>query len=320
MLLGSFALIVCLFGFNNHQAPFEPYQQQIPNTDLKFSMMPIPAGTFVMGASVNEIGFQEDESPQREIHIDAFWMGAHEVTWDLFELFLDKNLEIGISTKPLTHQVDGLTRPSTPYLDMTFGMGKGSKPAVGMTQYGAIQFCRWLYLKTGVFYRLPTEAEWEYAARAGSSDSYFFGSDSDLMSEYAIYSHNSHKVTSTVGSKSPNPWGLYDILGNVMEWTGDFYANYVDDESQNKNPKVVSDQLYPQVLRGGHYESEVEDLRVARRFGSDPVWKQLDPQIPKSRWWFPEAPFVGMRVVRPLNTPSESEIQAYFDRIPPADF
>ncbi|MCH7408473.1 formylglycine-generating enzyme family protein [Belliella sp. DSM 111904] len=320
VLFGSFLLVIALFGFRLQIEPFEPYDQKIPNTDLSFSMVPIPAGAFIMGTPSEQKGHQVDEAPQRKIQLDAFWMGTHEVTWDLFELFLDKNLEIGISTKPLSHQVDGLSRPSTPYLDMTFGMGKASKPAVGMTQYGAIQYCRWLYLKTGIFYRLPTEAEWEYAARAGSNESYFFGSDANLINDYAIYIENSNKTTSTIGSKAPNPWGLYDMLGNVMEWTGDFYAAYEDDSNQNINPKVVSEQLYPQVLRGGHYESEAEDLRVGRRFASDPVWKQLDPQIPKSRWWFPEAPFVGMRVVRPLKVPSESEIHAYFDRVPPADF
>lgn len=74
---------------------------------------------------------------------------------------MDKDYEKAISTNAITQQVDGLSRPSTPYLDMTFGMGKENKPALAMTQYGAIQFCKWLYLKTGVFYRLPTEAEWE---------------------------------------------------------------------------------------------------------------------------------------------------------------
>ncbi|AFL85779.1 hypothetical protein Belba_3269 [Belliella baltica DSM 15883] len=299
---------------------FESYKQEIPNTNLSFEMVPIPAGEFLMGTSMEEIGHDGDESPQRRVSIDAFWMGAHEVTWDVFELFLDKDFEKAISTKPITQQVDGLSRPSTPYLDMTFGMGKENKPAIAMTQYGAIQFCKWLYLKTGKFYRLPTEAEWEYAARAGSNTAYFFGDKKESLSEYAVYDSNSKGQTMPVGSKKPNPWGLYDILGNVMEWTYDHYSPYRTSQNTIKNPVETSEALYPKVLRGGHYESSESELRSGKRFASDPIWKQLDPQIPKSQWWFPEAPFVGLRLVRPLISPSEEEIKAYYNQEPIADY
>lgn len=302
---------------------FEPYQQKITDTSLSFGMTPIPAGEFMMGSSSSDKNAQKDEFPQHKVSLDAFWMGTHEIPWHIYELFLDKNFEADVSTNPIPAEVDGLTRPSTPYLDMTFGMGKENKPALAMTQYNAIQFCKWLYTKTGVFYRLPTEAEWEYAARAGKPTTYFFGDNESELDEYAWYGDNSGNVTHEIGQKKPNPWGLYDILGNVMEWTYDKYLpeyEVTDPKSAVKNPIVKADELYPMVLRGGHFKSGSEELRSAQRFASTPVWKQLDPQIPKSRWWFPEAPFVGLRVVRPLVTPSLEEITAYYDQAPIDDY
>jgi sulfatase modifying factor 1 len=296
---------------------FKSYTQTIPDTNLAFDLVPIPGGIFEMGG--DEL---EDEGPRHQVEISPFWMGTHEVTWDIFELFLDKNFEEAIADKPLPVQVDGLSRPSIPYLDMTFGMGKENMPAIGMTQYGALQFCKWLFLKTGVFYRLPTEAEWEYAAKAGTTTKYFFGDDASKIEEYAWYAANAEGITHPVGQKLPSPWGLYDILGNVMEWTSDQYAENTYQLRKNsvKDPTVPVKTLYPGVIRGGHYKSEAEDLRTTRRFNSKADWKRIDPQIPKSQWWFPEAPFLGLRVVRPLDPPSQEEIMAYYDKAPIPDY
>jgi formylglycine-generating enzyme len=315
LLMGGFFILAHLNTSWNE--PFEPYRQEVPGTDLFIGMVPIPGETYTMGSPDSELGREKDEGPQRQIILDAFWMGTHEITWDIYELFLDKNLEAAISEQALPEEVDGLSRPSTPYLDMTFGMGKESRPAIAMTQYNAIQFCKWLYTKTGIFYRLPTEAEWEYAARAGSDEAYFWGNDPGLLDEYAWYAGNSGESTHPIGLKKPNPWGLYDIMGNVMEWTYDGYLpSYPKAQDGNplQNPIIEPTELYPRVLRGGHYESEATDLRSAKRFASTPVWKQLDPQIPKSKWWFPEAPFLGLRVVRPLIPPSEEAILAYYNQ------
>jgi len=325
--LSTLVALIALFPFPDNTAAshnnFEPYRQHIPGSDLSFSLVPIPKGEFVMGSSAKDSHAEPDEFPAHKVALDAFWMGTHEISWDIFELYLDKNLEASLSETALPEALDGITRPSTPYLDMTFGMGKGKKPALAMTQYNAIQFCKWLYLKTGVFYRLPTEAEWEYAARAGTGTAYFFGDDPEALDGFAWYAKNSGEVTHETGSKKPNPWGLYDILGNVMEWTYDKYLPKYQVEDPNKavtNPVVVADELYPHSLRGGHYKSGAADLRSANRFSSTPVWKQLDPQIPKSKWWFPEAPFVGIRIVRPLDTPSRDEIMAYYDKAPIDDY
>lgn len=296
---------------------FEAYEQKIPGTNQGFSMTPIPAGSFQMGSDQSSL---EDEKPSHLVELEAFWMGTHEITWDIFELFIDKNYELAISEEPLGERVDGLSRPSLPYLDMTFGMGKEGKPAVGMTQYGAIQFCHWLYLKTGVFYRLPTEAEWEYAAKAGTNSPYFFGDDIGLISEYAWTKENSNESTQEVGQKKPNPWGLYDIYGNVLEWTADQYDPNFYKNSPEKNPLNPARNLYPRVVRGGSFKHSANEISSTRRFTSDPKWKQIDPQIPKSQWWFPEAPFLGIRLVRPLNPPSEEEIKAYYGQAPIEDY
>ncbi|MBD3626830.1 SUMF1/EgtB/PvdO family nonheme iron enzyme [Cyclobacterium sp.] len=317
-VLVASCLALLLFSAYQSERPFDPYQQKIPGTGLSFDMVPIPEGTFKMGSN----GGDPDEQPVYEVEIDPFWMASHEVTWDLFELFLDKGFEASISEGPLNPEVDGLSRPSIPYLDMTFGMGKENKPAIAMTQYGAIQFCRWLYLKTGEFYRLPTEAEWEYAAKAGSETKYFFGDDPGELERYAWYAANSDGTTHKVGQKEPNPWGLYDILGNVNEWTQDHYHADAYQKRGNKsvNPSFESEELYPKVIRGGSYKSEADMLRSSKRFASTPEWKRIDPQIPKSQWWFPEAPFLGMRVVRPLNPPSPEEIEKYYGTTPMEDY
>src|SRR5690606_33771027 len=165
------------------QTKFDHYEQAIEGTSLSFKMMAIPGGSFMMGT---ESGGKDDEKPAHQVKLDPFWMGQYEVTWDLFEPFLYKDYEIAKSKDgKVSPEVDAVTRPTKPYLDMTFGFGKEGHPALAMTNYNAIQFCKWLYVRTGVFYRLPTEAEWEYAARAGSKTAYFFGDDASKLNDYA---------------------------------------------------------------------------------------------------------------------------------------
>ena len=132
----------------------ENYTQKIDGTNLSFTMQAIPGGSFTMGSENGN----SDEKPTHQVQLDPFWMSTFEVTWDLFEPFLYKDYELSSSTEPLTPEVDAVTRPTKPYLDMTFGMGKLNHPALAMTHYSAIQFCKWIYARTGVFYRLPTEA------------------------------------------------------------------------------------------------------------------------------------------------------------------
>jgi formylglycine-generating enzyme required for sulfatase activity len=189
-----------------------------------------------------------------------------------------------------------------------------------MTQYGAIQYCHWLYLKTGIFYRLPTEAEWEYAARAGSAERFYFGKDPAALTDHAWTAANSGGSTQAVGLKKPNAWGLYDVYGNVAEWVIDAYAADFYSRSSAANPVNPATTLYPHVLRGGSFASEEPELGAAHRSRSDPTWKRIDPQIPKSQWWFPEAPFVGIRLVRPLIPPAPDAIHAYYTQAPIVDY
>lgn len=305
------------------QGSKESYTQEISGTNLKFDMVAIPGGEFMMGSPASEQEREADEGPQHRVKIDPFWMGKYEVTWDIFEPFVYKDFELTQSNGAVSAEVDAVARPTKPYLDMTFGMGKENHPAVGMTQYNAIQFCKWLYARTGVFYRLPTEAEWEYASRAGSQTAYSFGDDPTTLDEYAWYQANSNKTTHPVGSKKPNAWGLYDMHGNVAEWTIDQYIPDFYKKFKSKataNPVAKPEKLYPHVIRGGSFEDEAAALRSANREGSDPSWKRIDPQIPKSNWWFPEAPFVGLRLVRPVNPPSQAEIDAYYNQQPTPDY
>jgi sulfatase modifying factor 1 len=316
----SLALPLILSVFQTSaQEKQEAYTQQINGTKLSFEMKAIPAGAFLMGSKKGKA----DEQPVHQVKLDAFWMGTYEVTWDIYEPFLYKDYETTQSIGAVPANVDAVTRPTKPYLDMTFGMGKENHPALAMTHYNAIQFCKWLYARTGVFYRLPTEAEWEYASRAGNTTEYFFGDDASKLDEYGWYKANSGTKTHQVGQKKANPWGLFDMYGNVAEWTydqykADFYASVKGDKAND--PVAVPEKLYSNVIRGGSYDDQAKDLRSAARLASDPVWKQLDPQIPKSNWWFPEAPFIGMRLVRPAKVPSKAEIDAYYNRAPIADY
>ena len=175
-------------------------------------------------------------------------------------------------------------------------------------------------MKTGIFYRLPTEAEWEYAAKAGTDTKYFFGNDASALGDYAWTRENSAETTHPIGKKKPNPWGLYDIYGNVLEWTSDQYDDEFYAKSPSVNPTNPSTELYPRVVRGGSYDTEASELSSTKRFVSTADWKRIDPQIPKSQWWFPEAPFLGLRLVRPQIPPSPEEIMAYYQAKPITDY
>ena len=298
------------------------YTQDLPGVDVKFDMVSIPAGQYKMGSPATEKGREADEGPLHEVKVNAFWMSTCEIPWDIYELFISSASD-ATARSVATEEVDAITRPTPPYLDMTFGMGKQGHPAVGMTQYNAIQFCKWLYLRTGVFYRLPTEAEWEYACRAGSQEVYSFGNDAKQLDEYAWYASNSNGKTQTIGSKKPNAWGLYDMHGNVAEWTIDQYLSDSYQKFKKKladNPVEKATKLYPHAVRGGSFQDDPAKLRSAKREFSAPAWKRNDPQIPKSNWWFQEAPFIGLRIVRPGVAPSKSEIDLYYNQPPIPDY
>lgn len=287
----------------------QPSLQTIPGTPIQFRMVPIKGGTFTMGSPDSDQSAKKDEQPTRTVSISPFWMGAYEVTHDEFDVFFNDQLVAENS------KVDAVTRPTPQYIDLSWGMGKeGGYPANSMQQFTALMYCRWLYQKTGVFYRLPTEAEWEYAARAGATTVYPFGNDPKELGNYAWYKANSNKKYQKVGQKAPNAWGLYDMLGNVAEWTMDQYDEqaYTKITDGTKDPLLPPASRHPRAVRGGSFEDEADVLRPAARRSWQAEWNKRDPQIPKSRWWLTDAYFVGFRVVRPVRQPSPDEAQAFY--------
>lgn len=293
----------------------KPYTESIPGTDVKFELVPIPGGEFLLGSPASESKRKDDEGPQVKVKIEPFWMGKHEVTWDEYDIW-SFNLDIqrrrleNKSATPLDLKADAVTRPTAPYTDMTFGMGHEGFPAICMTEHAAKTYCQWLSEKTGHYYRLPTEAEWEYACRAGTPTAYHFGDDPSMLDEYGWFYDNSDEKYHKVGLKKPNPWGLYDMHGNVSEWCldqyhPDFYKRLGATES---SPLAVTETLYPRVVRGGSWDDDAEGCRSAARHASGPDWKIQDPQVPKSIWYMTDALHVGFRVIRPLRVPAAEEI------------
>jgi formylglycine-generating enzyme required for sulfatase activity len=294
----------------------KPYTEKIGGTDVAFDMVPIPGGTFKMGSPDGDKEAKDDEKPQVEVKIEPFWMGKCEVTWAEYELWgmgLDKQRREARKLNPTDWDktADALAIPTKPYSDMTFGMGKDGYPAICMTQFAAKMYCKWLSAKTGRYYRLPTEAEWEYACRAGKDTAYSFGNDPEKLGDFAWYSDNSDEKYHKVGKKKPNPWGLYDMHGNVSEWCIDEYVadryKQLAGKGVLENPFTTVTKMYPQVVRGGAWTDEAPLLRSAARRSSNKDWKAQDPQIPQSIWYHTDADFVGFRVVRPLRTPTPEE-------------
>lgn len=312
-----FSTVFLCFNAVAQDANFKNYTQKIGGSPQVYDMVAIPGGEFLMGSPESEKGRRPDEGPQHKVKIEPFWMGKTEVIWDIYDLYAFKNMEKEMAARhpdpdKSVQKTDASTRPSPPYVDMSFGMGRSGYPAINMTQYAAIHFCKWLYEKTGIFYRLPTEAEWEYACRAGSKTAYSFGTDESKLDEYAWHRKNSDAAYKKIGLKKPNAFGLHDMHGNVMEWTLDQYIPdyYAKQPAGEKYAPVT--ELYPTAVRGGSWDDEPADLRSAARTASKPEWKILDPQLPKSEWWMTSASFVGFRVVRPLKQPSQEEINAYY--------
>ncbi len=303
-------------------AEMKPYSDLIYNTDIRFDMLPIPGGKFTIGSPKTETGRKDDEGPQQEVTISPFWMGKQEVGWEEYEIFMfaldcQRRAVNKITPTPQDTAADAVIRPTKPYTDMTFGMGKNGYPAISMTHYAARMYCRWLSTKTGRYYRLPTEAEWEYACRAGTTTAYSFGNDAEKIDEYAVYyKDGATEKYAKRGTKKPNPWGLFDMHGNVNEWCLDEYVadRYGKLNGQDAiNPLVVPTKLYPNVARGGAWDDNADALRSAAQRASHKDWKQQDPQIPQSVWYHTDAQFSGFRIVRPLVEPSEAEKKKIWD-------
>ena len=299
--------------------PFGKYKQDIETSELSFEMVPVAGGSFNMGSSKDDENRGEEELLERKVTVSDFWMGMHEVTWDEYELWminLDKDNRVYNKLEETESDVlaDAITKPTAPYTDMTFGMGKDGYPAICMTQLSAKMYCMWLSARTGKFYRLPTEAEWEYACKAGTSTAYSFGDDSTALSDHSWHMDNSKFQYQKVGQKKPNPLGLYDMHGNVWEWVLDQFVPPSDEvPTENQvDPLVLPNTLYPRIVKGGSWDDDEVMHRSAARMGSEGWWKEQDPQLPQSVWYHTDALFVGFRVVRPREIPSIDEIEKFW--------
>jgi len=302
---------------------FANFVETIPNTAVSFEMIAISGGTFTLGSPESEPYRQADEGPQQQAQISAFWIGKAEVSWEAYEAYYAETHGEGRSedqAKQMKNvsQLDGITGPTPAYGNPDQGWGCGQRPAITMTHYAAQKYCEWLSRKTGRRYRLPAEAEWEYAARGGANGAYFFegtpsdyardrlrnrlfGVDTSRINRYVKYAANSLSKTHAPAAVQPNPFGLLNMLGNVREFCSDWYAPnaYANDASNGVivNPTGPAEGT-EHVIRGGSYKSEAAQIRVADRDHTlTDVWLMTDPQIPKSLWWYSDCADVGFRVV-----------------------
>jgi formylglycine-generating enzyme required for sulfatase activity len=294
-----FASLTLLSIISSDGQDLKSYDQKIPGSTVSFRMVAIPQGSFEIGSAA--IMADNDESPQKQVSLSGFWMSEHEVTFEEWDMYFKDN------SIPQSKEIDGVTRATPQYIDLTWGMGRDAKhPANSMSQQAAVMYCKWLYTKTGVFFRLPTEAEWEYACRAGQK------SNPQKLIDQAVYKDNSGGKFQLVKTKQANAWGLYDMLGNLSEWTMDQYDPIYYQKITAKDPVTAPGPKYPKTVRGGSYLDESTVLRCSNRIPSDLKWNQRDPQIPKSRWWLTDGMFVGIRLVRPGVAPTTEEVEKFF--------
>ncbi|MFD2159940.1 formylglycine-generating enzyme family protein [Rubritalea tangerina] len=299
---------------NGKEEGLEAYKETL-KTGAQFEMLPVKGGSFTWKG--------EEEGDVLEVELSPFWMGKAEVTWEEYEPFMLTEIPrqkdgqvLDFMREQIKNDIDLLARPTPPYHPMTYGMARDGHPAVSMTQHAANKYCQWLSYQTGHFYRLPTEAEWEYVCRAGSKGKYSWGDDDAKAGEYAWVAGDGSSQYQKPGLKKPNAWGFLDMHGNVLEWTLDQYvANRKAYFGKDKvvNPWVKATQPYPHVTKGGHWKQTLKEIEAGARYKSDPMWKISDPQDPKSLWYHTNTPWLGMRVVRPKEIPSAEEMYHYWN-------
>jgi formylglycine-generating enzyme required for sulfatase activity len=285
-------LMVLLVGADKTPSASEPsargftnYVEKIPGTTAAFELVAIPGGTLLLGSSPEDANRELQKTSARQVTLKPFWMARCEVSWAEYvpyvflepsEVVRDEDKIEGVVDR------DGISHPSKPYGSIYRGYGEKGYPAIGMSLRAATHYCLWLSKKTGRHYRLPMEAEWEYACRAGAVTEYFWGQDSARAQDYAWFKDNSGDppVPHPIGKLKPNPFGLYDIVGNVAEWC------------------APAGSAAPHVARGGSFEHEAAQLRCAARLIETPEWSAEEPESPRAIWWLRGTDFVGFRVVR----------------------
>ncbi len=247
-------------------APPAPFTQELAGTTVSFEMKPIPGATVKVPDAAADGGV-------REVILAPFYLSATEIPWQVYDVFVFKLDET--AEQPAGSGADAVSRPSKPYIPPDRGYGHDGYATISITNKSAKAFCEWLTVKTGKKYRLPTEAEWEHACRAGLPAT-------EPMPPAALDAQAWHKANADntphpIATKEPNAWGLHDTLGNVAEWV----------DGTDATP----------VLKGGSFKDKPEDISIPNRAVQTRAWNQTDPNMPKSQWWLSDAPFAGLRVV-----------------------
>jgi formylglycine-generating enzyme required for sulfatase activity len=256
-------LISCLSipaGAQQAAGKLAPFVETIPKSVVKLQMLPVPGGTVKIGG--------------KTVTVKPFWMERTETPWEAFDCFTSS----GPPDQPYDQtefRPDAIARPSKSYIPTDLGWGHNGYPVINCGYINAQMFCRWLSSVTKKKYRLPTEAEWEFACRAGAAGPWKV--DKAALGKVAWYAGNSQQTTHPVGKKLPNKFGLYDMLGNVGEWATDVAGK-------------------PVLCGGTFLDGPVGMTPTMRRYWA-PSWQQTDPQFPKSRWWLADGKFVGFRIV-----------------------
>jgi len=219
-------------------------------SDLEGDIVFVKGGTFDMGSNDGEL----DEKPIHEVTISDFYIGKYEVTFEGYDRFCEAT---------------GKEKPDDK------GWGRGNRPVINVNWFDAVTYCEWLSKETGQKFRLPTEAEWEYAARGGNKSKGYVYSGSNNIDKVAWYRNNSSNRTHEIGIKQPNELGVYDMSGNVWEWCSDWYDEHYYSKSPSDDPKGPSNGTN-RVLRGGSWHLDDNYCRSANRVGSVPDFTFVD--------------------------------------------
>lgn len=287
-------------------------------------MIAIKGGRFLMGSPESEPRRKQDEGPRHEVEVEDFWISSIEIPWELYTAFMENGMprtKAGelIGKRETDELWDAVSQPTAPYTSMNLGMGNGYEqgyPAIAMSHYAACKFCEWLSAQTGHYYRLPTEAEWEYACRASSETAYCYGDSEEELPLYAWFWNNSHDQYQKTATRKPNSWKLFDMHGNIAEWVLDSYdpeAYAKRAGSLSRSPIVILPGNTGHVVRGGSWEDDPDALRSAARRRSSPDWNMQDPQNPKSLWYLTDGGMIGFRIVRPRQLPDVITVHRYWN-------
>lgn len=258
-LITLFGLFLCVVNTAEAQSP-----KEITNS-LGMRLVLIPNGTFKMGAPSSEKGVESDEIEHEVIIGREFYIGAFEVSQSQFTKVMGFN--------PSLFQGERIAERDPESGRVLKNLDSLNRPVERVSWEEAVEFCRRLSefpeeKREGRVYRLPTEAEWEYACRAGSQTAFNFGESSLTLGNYSWFRWNSNDQTHPVGKKKPNAWGLFDMHGNVWEWCSDWYGEYPKETTID--PRGPPKGLF-RVFRGGSWCSEDVECRSALRYGCNPA-------------------------------------------------